>query len=241
MLKKIFLAFLVVVFLGAGYRVWNTRQNKDATASGKNTEKSQTGSQPSFDKTKYSLSDPSSTWVVINKNRALKPIDYTPNDLQDVGGGQQLRKEAAQAFAKLTSAAAKDQMTIQPLSGYRSYATQIAVYNSEVSRYGQATADSQSARPGRSEHQTGLAIDIGGGGCGIEDCFGNTNEGRWVAKNAYKYGFIIRYPTGKEAITGYRAEPWHIRYVGVSLAVELNGTGVKTLEEFFDIVERQPY
>ena len=113
--------------------------------------------------------------------------------------------------------------------------TQDSVYKKEVATYGQAKADTQSAKPGYSEHQTGLAIDVGGGGCGIEDCFGETAEGKWLASNAYSYGFIIRYQAGKESITGYRAEPWHIRYVGTELSVEMNNTGIQTLEEFFNI------
>ena len=76
---------------------------------------------------------------------------------------------------------------------------------------------------------------MGGGGCGVEDCFGNTAEGKWVAANAYKYGFIIRYTSGKQQITGYRAEPWHIRYIGTDLSTEMQQKGALTLEEFFGL------
>ncbi len=191
-------------------------------------------SKQEFNKSKYPI-DQASIWWVVNKNRPLSPLTYAPGDLVNVGNDQQLRKEAAEAFAQMLAAAKAEKLTLKPLSGYRSYATQVNVYNHEVATHGQAVADSQSSKPGHSEHQTGLAIDIGGGGCGIEDCFGNTAEGKWVAGNAYKYGFIVRYVPGKESITGYRAEPWHIRYIGAELSNEMHRTGVLTLEEFFNL------
>lgn len=190
---------------------------------------------PGFDKSKHSNSDPASIWVVVNKKRPLNPLTYAPADLTNVGGNQQLRKDAASALTSMFAAAANEKLILKPLSGYRSYATQVTVYNREVATNGKAIADTQSAQPGKSEHQTGWAIDIGGGGCGIEDCFGNTKEGKWVAANGYKYGFIIRYTAGKEAITGYRAEPWHIRYIGIELATEMHTKGTTTLEEFFGL------
>jgi zinc D-Ala-D-Ala carboxypeptidase len=152
-----------------------------------------------------------------------------------------MRKEAATALTDMIAAAQAESLTISPLSGYRSYNTQVSVYNNEVKRYGQSVADTQSARPGTSEHQTGLAIDVGGGGCGIEDCFGNTPNGKWVAANAYKYGFIIRYTPGKESVTGYRPEPWHIRYIGTELATEMRQKGAQTLEEFFELPPAPSY
>lgn len=195
----------------------------------------------SFDKTTYSLDDPTSLWVVANKKRPLNPISYTPPDLVSVAGGQRLRTEAATNLKQLITTAKNENLTLSPLSGYRSYATQQTVYANEVRAYGQATADTESARPGTSEHQTGLSIDVGGGGCGIEDCFGATSEGKWLADNAYKFGFIIRYPEGKQGITGYRYEPWHIRFVGVDLATEMQKQGVLTLEEFFDLPPAPTY
>ncbi len=195
----------------------------------------------SFDKTKYSYTDPTSIWVVANKQNPLNPKTYVPADLQAVGGGQQLRAESATALASLIAGAKQQGLVINPLSGYRSYTTQVSVYNNEVKSYGQAVADSESARPGYSEHQTGLAIDVGGGGCGIEDCFGTTPSGKWLAANAYTYGFIIRYPENKQAVTGYRYEPWHIRYVGTELAAEMQKQGVLTLEEFFGLPAAASY
>lgn len=191
--------------------------------------------KPEFDKKKNPTNEAASIWVVANKSRPLSPIDYAPNDLVDTGNGQLMRQEAAAALQEMIKAAAADGLSIQPLSGYRSYQTQQTVYSREVATYGQAVADTQSAKPGHSEHQTGLSMDVGGGGCGIEDCFGNTTEGKWVAANAYTYGFIIRYPEGKQSITGYRYEPWHVRYVGKELATEMKRANIATLEEFFNL------
>ncbi len=201
-----------------------------------NQHSAKTGTSKSeFDKTRYSTSSPTSIWVIVNKSRPLNPLTYAPTNLVSVGGNQQLRQEAAAALQVMFAAATKEALTLKPLSGYRSYEAQVSVYNREVAINGKAIADTQSAQPGKSEHQTGWAIDIGGGGCGIEDCFGNTKEGKWVAANAYKYGFIIRYTAGKESVTGYRAEPWHIRYVGSELSTEMNKQNIQTLEEFFNL------
>ena len=117
-------------------------------------------------------------------------------------------------------------------SGYRSYELQSELYNNYVNRDGKLAADTYSARPGHSEHQTGLAFDLNT----ISDDFAYTNEGKWVNENAWKYGYILRYPKGKDDITGYKYEPWHFRYVGKDLAKELyNGGDWITLEEHFDL------
>jgi zinc D-Ala-D-Ala carboxypeptidase len=199
------------------------------------TAKKTADNTPVFNKSTYSTSDPGSIWIVVNKQRPLSPLAYAPTDLVSVGNGQQLRSEAAAALQQLFSAAAGQKLTLKALSGYRSYATQQTVYAREVASYGQAKADTESARPGYSEHQTGLAIDIGGGGCGIDNCFGQTAEGKWVAANAYKYGFIVRYTATNQAVTGYRAEPWHIRYIGLELSTQLQRDNITTLEEFFGL------
>lgn len=249
MKQKIGIAFLLIAIAATSYYlVTNDAAPSPSTAPTELNEQSQDGTitttdQPNntFDTKKYSLDDVKSIWTVANKQRPLNPKTYAPTDLVAVGGGQQLRSEAAQALAKLIAGGKTQGLSISPLSGYRSYNTQVSVYNNEVASNGQAVADSQSARPGHSEHQTGLAIDVGGGGCGIEDCFGNTAEGKWVAANAHTYGFIIRYSSGKQAITGYRAEPWHIRYVGAELATEMQKQGVQTLEEFFNLPAAPSY
>lgn len=225
-------AAVVVTLLVVGVFVLS-RWSDEAKSPDVSNKTSQQGSN-SFDKSKRSTSDPSSIWVVVNKSRPLNPREYAPTDLVDFQG-QRMRKEALTALQQIFGAAASEGLQLQALSGYRSYETQQYVYNREVAAFGQEVADSQSAKPGHSEHQTGLSMDVGGGGCGIEDCFGKTAEGKWAAANAYKFGFIIRYPEGKEATTGYRYEPWHLRYVGKELATEMRKQKVQTLEEFFKL------
>lgn len=198
-------------------------------------------STASFNKNQYSLTDPTSLWVVVNKDRPLNPIDYAPSDLVSVGNGQQMRAAAASAFKQMQSAASVQGLSIYAASGYRSYQTQEAAYGSMVKAYGQAYADSLSARPGYSEHQTGWAVDIGTGSCSLSNCFATTPSGKWVAANAYKYGFLMRYPQDYQNITGYDFESWHFRYIGIALATELHNTGIKTLEQFFGLPDAPNY
>lgn len=200
-----------------------------------------------FDKQKYSLSAADSLWVITNKHRPLSPADYTPADLvvpkiplrsNITSDEKYVRADNAAALEKMVAAAAAQGIQLNLQSGYRSYAFQVNLYNLYVKQQGQAEADSQSARPGYSEHQTGLAADLGGTsqpGCNVEECFANTPEGKWLAANAYNYGYVIRYPEGKTNITGYTYEPWHVRYVGVALATEMHNQNIVTLEEFFDL------
>jgi D-alanyl-D-alanine carboxypeptidase len=147
-----------------------------------------------------------------------------------------LRQVPAAAIEKLVSAADNDGMKLMLVSGYRSYSTQQSVYSGYVSSQGKDYANATSAQPGHSEHQTGLAADIGATSrkCQLDVCFGDTAEGKWLAANAYKYGFIVRYQKDKSNLTGYAYEPWHVRYVGNDLAAEINKTG-QTLEQFFGL------
>ncbi|WP_244304711.1 M15 family metallopeptidase [Leucobacter viscericola] len=197
--------------------------------------------EPAFDKTAHSVDDPMSIWVVSNKLRPLNPIDFEASDLVIPAGvenefNQPLREPAARAAEAMTAAAADAGVPVRIISAYRDYGTQVALYNSYVARDGQAAADTYSARPGHSEHQTGLVIDLDDhGSCYLMGCFGETPAGKWLAEHAAEYGFIVRYPEGKEAITGFMPEPWHFRYVGPELAAEMRSTGIVTLEEFFDL------
>ena len=127
-------------------------------------------------------------------------------------------------------------------SGYRSYALQEAVHNNYVAQDGEAAANRYSAKPGHSEHQTGLAIDLSGtdGVCVIEDCFKDTKTAKWLAKNAHTYGYILRYEPGKEAIVGYTYEPWHFRYVGIPLATEIYQNKT-TMEQCFQLPAAPDY
>lgn len=158
--------------------------------------------------------------LIANKTYAL-PKSYAP-------GG--LTSAADDAFTELKSAAAAQGLTIWNQSGYRSYETQERLYNNYVQRDGKDEADTYSARPGHSEHQTGLAIDLNS----ISMDFENTSEFAWVSKNCYRYGFIIRYPKGKESVTGYQYEPWHLRYLGVETATAVYNSGL-CLEEYLGI------
>ncbi|MFC6315088.1 D-alanyl-D-alanine carboxypeptidase family protein [Lapidilactobacillus achengensis] len=139
---------------------------------------------------------------------------------------------AEQALLQLQDAARKAGYQMPQLSGYRSYATQQQLYQDYVQRDGVAAADRYSSRPGFSEHQTGLAYDVGV----IDDQYGQTPAGQWLAQHCAQFGFIIRFPQGKEAETGYQYEPWHIRYLGVTVARQIMTKQI-TLEAYLDQVE----
>ncbi|MCZ2817851.1 M15 family metallopeptidase [Modestobacter sp. VKM Ac-2984] len=190
---------------------------------------------PAFDRAQLSITDPASSWVVVNKARPLSPIDWAPADLVPIGNGYQLRAEAAQAMDAMIGAAAAQGLGLSVQSAYRPYEYQVGLFSAQVSRFGEERAEIQVARPGYSEHQTGLAADVGGGGCDIESCFATTAEGQWVAAHAHEFGWLVRYPEGRQDVTGFKYEPWHVRYVGVPLATEMQRAGVPTMEEFFGL------
>lgn len=190
---------------------------------------------PAFNKQAYSQTDPNSIWVIVNKKRPL-PDGYIPSAISSSG----LRVEASNALQSLRADSAKQGAALSILSAYRSQATQASTYGAYVAKDGAAKADTYSARPRHSEHQTGLAVDVGNGVCNLELCFGNTNAGKWLANNAHVYGFVIRYPASKESITGYQYEPWHLRYVGKELASEIFKSK-QTLEEFFGLPAAPSY
>jgi zinc D-Ala-D-Ala carboxypeptidase len=206
-----------------------------------------------FDKNKYSTTDKASLWVIVNKQHPLNPKTYVPDNLvvpnipmrsNITSTEKYVRSDMGAALEAMVTAAANAGIHLNLQSGYRSYNFQITLYNGYVTQQGQATADRQSARPGYSEHQTGLAADLGGTSqpsCNVADCFSATVEGKWLAANAYKYGFIIRYTADKESITGYEHEPWHIRYIGTELSTELHTQGIETLEEFFGVTGGTAY
>lgn len=157
--------------------------------------------------------------LVVNKTYAL-PADY----------GDGIDPEAQAAFDAMQAAAAEEGLNIYISSGFRSYDYQAGLYQRYVDKDGKEEADRYSARPGHSEHQTGLALDLNT----IDNSFANTAEGKWVARNCYKYGFIIRYPSDKEDVTGYKYEPWHIRYLGEETAQAVYDSGL-CLEEYLGI------
>lgn len=166
------------------------------------------------------VTKPESIMVLANKYSSIG--EYAPDDLVRISDKNStrenyMRKEACEHFETLCNDARSEGLVIRGMSAYRSYVRQSAIYNSYVNSDGKEDADTYSARPGYSEHQTGLAVDVMGGDTSYEQ-FKTTMESPWLNKNAYKYGFIIRYPEGKEDITGYMAEAWHIRYVGADVA-----------------------
>lgn len=191
----------------------------------------------SFDANAHSVDDPDSIWVVVNKARPMVPEDYEPADLETVDGasGTRLRAEAAAALAGLRDAARAADADFAMSTGFRDRDLQSSLYTTYVERSGQVRADRYSARPGFSEHQTGLSVDVHAGGCDLQSCFAVTPAGRFLAEHAWEHGFIVRYPEGKEDVTGYIFEPWHLRYVGTELAAEMRARGVTTLEEFFGL------
>lgn len=226
------------------------QQNTQETQSQQNSSE-QKAEPAGFNKSLYSISEPGSPWWVVNKKRPL-PDGYVPPDLAvpDVklrlganAEQMQFSKSATPALIEMFNAAKQDNVALVFGSGYRSEALQRQFYNQYVAQDGQAAADRYSARPGTSEHQTGLSFDAtaNNGACHLEKCFEDTPEGSWLAANAYKYGFIVRYVEGKESITGYDYEPWHMRYIGKELAAEMHRTGIQTLEEFFDLPPAPSY
>lgn len=187
-------------------------------------------------------------WVVANKRHPLDPIDYwptpqaRPQNTRIVAGGW-LLDETAAALDELSADVRAAAGTIGVSSGFRPYDFQVDTYNRYVSMRGKAAADLRSARPGHSEHQTGLAVDVVAcdSGCGDHDGFGGTPQSDWIAENAWRYGFIVRYEEGRTATTGYSAEPWHLRFIGRELAAAYADGGFHTLEEFFGLEPAPDY
>ena len=169
--------------------------------------------------------------LIVNKSYPV-PSDYVPENLILAPGSSEeyLLPEVCDAFREMSSAAWSEGLTLWVQSGYRSYQLQTRLYNNYVSQSGKEAADTFSARPGHSEHHTGLAFDLNT----ITDSFAYTEEGKWVAANCHKYGFIIRYPKYKESITGYKYEPWHLRYLGKELAEKVYNSGL-CLEEYYGL------
>jgi D-alanyl-D-alanine carboxypeptidase len=192
--------------------------------------------------------NPDSITVLVNKQLSL-PKGYEPHDLvypnvpflfKVNSEKRKMRKEAAKALEEMFAEARKDGIYLAGVSAYRSYATQSELFRYYTQLDGEAKAETYSAVPGTSEHQTGLAIDVSGidGKCAVKDCFANTKEAHWLAQHSWEYGFIIHYAKGKESITGYKYEPWHLRYVGKTLAKIIHERGI-TLEEYYHIVPKK--
>lgn len=201
-------------------------------------------SGPLFNKSQFSLDDPASLWVIVNKTRRL-PEGYIPGglvvphvrlQLSPKAERMHVRQVVAAPLQDLFAAAHNAGFDLELLSGYRSEAYQKKIYDKYVKKL-KSRAAIASAQPGYSEHQTGLAVDLDRYKdlrCLAMPCFAVMPDAKWLADHAHEFGFIIRYEKGKEAITGYEYEPWHLRYVGKELAAELF-LKHQTMEEFFDV------
>ncbi|WP_226617718.1 D-alanyl-D-alanine carboxypeptidase family protein [Cytobacillus firmus] len=194
------------------------------------------------------IQNPENVLALVNKQFSL-PDGYEPLQLviPEVAFSfgkldlekSYMRQDAAKALENLFAGALNEEVELFAVSGYRSYARQSQVFEAEVNRVGKEKAVQAVAIPGNSEHQTGLSMDISSRSANLElsEKFGETNEGKWLAENAHRYGFILRYPEGKETITGYQYEPWHFRYVGYE-AAKVIYEKKWTLEEYFNIVKK---
>ena len=174
--------------------------------------------------------------ILVNKYYYLEK-NYVPNNLETIStrfalSNMKLVKEAKDAFEEMASAAKKENLNIIAMSTYRSYDYQVNLYNKYVRTDGKEAADTYSGRPGHSEHQTGLVIDMTSIKEKYDDDFTNSEAYKWLKENAYKYGFIERYPEGKTYITGYSPESWHWRYVGYEIAKKIHDEDI-TYDEYY--------
>ena len=190
----------------------------------------------------YDIDSAKSLQVVVNKQRPLNPVEYLPRGKVQIGYSY-VAKPAADAYFLLKAAVAKAKLgTLCINSGYRSFNSQTLIHDAKVALLGKTAGEKLAARPGYSEHQTGLAMDVSTTqlGCRIGS-FGASKASKWIAANAWQYGFVVRYPNGKTAITGYVWEPWHLRFVGLELAADMKAKNMATLEEYFALPAAPKY
>lgn len=190
---------------------------------------------------------PDSVWVLVNKTNPL-PIEYRPSELKipnvktrtDKSDDERsVRSDIEKALIDMFLASEKDGYYLMIGSGYRSSDLQSLYFYSLANSVGEVNANQSIARPGQSEHQTGLSVDIStiSQECYLSECFATTGDGLWLLENSYKFGFILRFPKDKESITGYNYEPWHFRYVGAELATAIHESGL-TFEEVWPYLEK---
>ncbi|HZG73861.1 MAG TPA: M15 family metallopeptidase [Chondromyces sp.] len=257
-MKKWITGLSAVLFLTGcqEYNATKEPQPKQETQEGTKTEQQPAGPQLEsvyFNNIKEvggkpTIMNPNNIMALVNKEFAL-PGDYVPKDLvrpkvefsfgdQDIEKSY-LRKEAAEALERMFQVAKQDGIHLFAVSGYRSYERQVTILENEIAESGEEKAVQAVAPPGQSEHQTGLSMDISAESVQFDlvQEFETTKEGQWLAEHAHLFGFILRYPKGKEDITGYMYEPWHFRYVGEKAAHEIYKNGW-TLEEYFNHVQK---
>ncbi|WP_350345066.1 D-alanyl-D-alanine carboxypeptidase family protein [Proteinivorax tanatarense] len=232
-----------------GYEFVGWKQNNEIISTNQNLELTLEGSKKIIAKFKL-LDSPIENNLVITDGDYLKalvtkdtylgryhpedlkqiPLEYTHNNIQ-----LQLREEALKHLIKLFKAAEKGELNqLTVMSAYRGYNYQQRIFTNNASRHGREQANKFSAKPGQSEHQLGTAVDFSDGSGSLSQDFADTPEGKWLAKNAHKYGFIMSYPEGKANITGYIYEPWHFRYIGIETAEKFKQSDYKTLTEFLE-------
>lgn len=260
MKKRVLVIVSFVVLIGTGALVWSARsatpersETKSAASSEKAVQQEQivTISLPGAETIEARMenyNDPSSLWVVVSKDHVLTNQQYRPSDLtlmsevsrtDKSNDERSIRAVAVPDFNSMIADAKKAGYDLIIGSGFRSYDLQAYYYNHYAAVSGEEQANKYSAKPGQSEHQTGLAFDITLRSlqCYLDTCFGDTAAGKWIAENAASYGFIIRYPADKTEITKYQYEPWHIRYVGKPLAGALKHSGL-TLDEAYPYLQK---
>lgn len=184
----------------------------------------------------HAHNNPAGLDVIVNKKHCIQPLNFAPitTSVNCAGGGTAVvARIAAKDLAALCQAARAAGVPLGVTSSYRSYETQISTYNYWVTQGGQAAADRYSARPGYSEHQTGLSVDFSVASGGGLESFTGTAQQKWMAKNAHKYGWIQRYTTSNSTVTGYNAESWHYRYIGRAAAAQYISSGANSLEAFW--------
>jgi D-alanyl-D-alanine carboxypeptidase len=228
---------ILLIFLVSGMFVFLVRTADAPASAPAQSEPSQAEAEPVYD---FDRNDPN--LVLVNKEEVVDE-DYAPEELVYIDETmraadrapqyQRMQPEAAEAFGVLVSGAAADGMTIKVTTAYRPYSYQADLYYYYLAVKGEEWTEQYSAPPGTSEHQTGLAADVSCESINYEldVSFGETAEGKWLAEHAHEYGYILRYQEGREDVTGYSYEPWHIRYVGKDAAKVITEKGI-TLEEF---------
>ena len=190
-----------------------------------------------------STSDPASLWVVVNKRHPLVPLEYAPTGLVWLAGGM-VRGEVVPDLRSMIAAAQTDGVPLSLRNAYRSYRDQLVIHADVVKGAGAGYADRYSARPGYSEHQTGLALDLHSASqpaCDLAPCFAQTVEAVWAAAHAWEFGFVVRYTPENATVTGYGPEAWHLRYVGRDLAGWMHVNRVTSLEEAFGVAGGAEY
>ena len=250
--RIIFGAIVLLILLGIIFSIRGCAKHHQAKVKAKQEAQEKKSKDPAEEARKKAIKaakkrenplteDTGDILMIVNKEYGLSE-EYKPNDLTkvehcdfSVGSDEchQLKKEPAEAIEEMFAAAREDGYEIIMRTGYRSYGYQAALYESYKEQDGEEAADKYSARPGSSEHQSGLCCDVGIEGKDL-NAFEGTDEAKWIADNSWKYGFVVRYPQDKEDITGYMYEAWHIRYVGKEAAKYMHEKNL-TLEEYLEL------